>query len=496
MGTDGERKQMGMKGRRWYYFLPLAGILFGLWYVHEAFYDVVYSDYIRLVNSYLPDVWNPSKFLVPDVLTRVPVTYLGRIVNTAFFHYSVAFDQALGVLFLGLSAAVFASYCRAYEIRAPWLFLFMIVIFSLNKWEMMINGSGWVHFLAFAGFYYHYLVLDRVWSGQEKPGDRKKLLWLPGLLILTAAGPYCAVYVAVLILAYGLKIILEFRKNRKKAREYAGYLLAVTVPFLLYLLSNSFAVEDHAGMQDIPLLTQLLDTPGYFVRFVVKSFSSMVVEVEYAQAVFADNLPYMVLGGLVIAAYLLALWYQWKYRLYEKTILPLIFIGAGGMNHALVTLARWSFLMEDYGMSSRYALQFQMGILGILLTFALAWRRRPKKAGKAAMAVLAIVFLAGNLLSTRHELGKVDARRQVCEARAQLALDFENRTDDELRAGFEYRTSRPESGQAVRSALTILKEQGWNVFYENAGAEAVAADGAAANGAAADGAAANGAAVQ
>ena len=38
-----------------YWLLPLAGILFCLWYVKSATCDVVYSDYIRLVNSYLPD---------------------------------------------------------------------------------------------------------------------------------------------------------------------------------------------------------------------------------------------------------------------------------------------------------------------------------------------------------------------------------------------------------------------------------------------------------
>ena len=43
-----------------YWLLPLAGILFCLWYVKSATCDVVYSDYIRLVNSYLPDVWNLS----------------------------------------------------------------------------------------------------------------------------------------------------------------------------------------------------------------------------------------------------------------------------------------------------------------------------------------------------------------------------------------------------------------------------------------------------
>ena len=77
------------KKQKWYYMIPVIGVVFGIWYLKQSFYDVVYSDYIRLVNSYLPDVWNPDKFLVRDVLTRIPINYVARIINTSLFHYSI-----------------------------------------------------------------------------------------------------------------------------------------------------------------------------------------------------------------------------------------------------------------------------------------------------------------------------------------------------------------------------------------------------------------------
>ena len=61
-----------MKPKHLYWVLPVLGVLFCLWYIHRATYDVIYSDYVRLVSSYLPDVWNPHKFFVADVLTRIP----------------------------------------------------------------------------------------------------------------------------------------------------------------------------------------------------------------------------------------------------------------------------------------------------------------------------------------------------------------------------------------------------------------------------------------
>lgn len=479
---------MNKKNRLWYYIIPVMGAAFCLWYLNTCFYDVVYSDYIRLVTSYLPDVWNPDKFFVPDMLTRVPANYLARIINTTFFHYSVRFDQVLGVLSLGASALILAYYCIGRDIGAAWFAALMIMMFSLNKWEMLNNGSGWVHFLAFVGFYYHYLVWDRVWTGQEKKGDHIRLLVLPWIVILGIAGPYCAVYEAVLLVGYGFCMVVRWLRSKVWEKRYLAYAGSSLVPFVMYLWSNAQVVPDWQGysVAEGSIFQYLLDVPGYFVRFVLKSLSSIVVGQEAASQLFAGNGPYLVLGLLVAGAYLVALWYQFRYRLYEKTLMPMILIVSGAMNHLLILWSRWSFLREDYGMSSRYALQFQVGILGILLTFALMWRYGRSSNGdeknavggnedmknaaaavrRVLLAALTIMFLAGNGLTTWKELKTAPYRKEYCQKRAQIALDFENKTDDELRAAFEFRTSWSESGPMVRQALTILKENNWNVFHE------------------------------
>ena len=77
------------------------------YYLSLAADNVAFSDYVRLINSYLPDVGNPAKFFVPDILTRVPITYLGRIINVKLLGYNTFFDMALGVLGLGLGARSF-----------------------------------------------------------------------------------------------------------------------------------------------------------------------------------------------------------------------------------------------------------------------------------------------------------------------------------------------------------------------------------------------------
>lgn len=471
-----------------YYGLPVLCTVLLLWYIKAAACNVVYTDYIRLVNSYLPDVFNPAKFFVPDVLTRIPVHYLGRMINVLFFDYNTMFDMALGVMGLGLSGLVLADYCKKQRLGAGWYLLLILVLFGLNKWEMLTNGTGWGHFLAFAGFYYHYMVFDRVLCGREKPHDKGKLLALPAVITLGVAGPYCAVYSAVMILFYGgaawAQVQAQKRdpgrcKNLADLHQVAGQVrywlfcsISVMVPFLLYLWSNSYAVEDHAGAADITLGQALAGFAGFFPRFLLKSLASMVVGGETianwlrecAEAGTSMDSRIYLMGAVVAAAYVLALYLNWKYRLYKRTILPLMLIVAGMGNHGIVLISRFIFLDENYGMSSRYALQYQAGILGIVLTVGLLWGQLRRMAGKVLAGAFCVILLAGHGYTNYVECKMAPHREYYVEQIAALALHFEEVSDDVLRENFDYRKSRPDSGAKIRQALTILKDNGWNVF--------------------------------
>ena len=463
---------MERKNRNWFYLVPVAGAVFCLWYLYTSFYDVVYSDYIRLVNSYLPDVWNPAKFWVPDLLTRVPVNFLARIINTTFFHYSIRFDQVLGVVSLALSAVSVTYYVNRKQIGTIWFLAVMAVMFSLNKWEMLNNGSGWVHFLAFAGFYYHYQIWDRVWGGEERKGDHLQMILLPWILILAVAGPYCAVYVAVLIAGYAFCMVVTWKREKRLEKRYLLYGVSVLLPFFCYLWSNAQVVPDWSGYGAAQgsLFQNLFRIPGYFIRFMLKSLASVVTGQELAKSLWSTNLPYLAVGIFVAAAYLCALYLQFSRKLYETTVFPLVMLVSGALNHALILLSRWSFLVEDYGMSSRYALQLQVGVVGILVTLALCLKKCQKAGSqviwRGAAVLVTAIFLLGNIATTRKELQTAPYRKELCVKRAETALDFENKTDDELRAEFEFRTSWDQSGAMVRSALTILKENHWNVFHQ------------------------------
>ncbi len=477
-----------------YYGVPLLGLLFCLWYIKTATFDIVYSDYIRIVNKYLPDVWAKENFFRPDVLTRIPVNYLERPLNVALFHYSTTFEMALGALGLALSALVLARYCDWKKIGMGWYLFLMFLLFGLDKWEMLTNGTGWVHFLAFACFYYHYLVFDRVLYGEEKKWDRKLLLILPPVITLGIAGPYCAVYSVVMVLSYVSVWIAGWRQKKLTGENglridgklcLAG-IIAVVIPLLLYIWSDSYAIEDHDGAVKSGLIAMFLEEPGFFPQFLIRSMASMVVGEETLNELkeigILNGITENLLGVFLGIGYLAALIINVRNRLYEKTLVPLMLLFAGMGNHAIVLVSRYIFARVDYGMSSRYALQYQAGLLGIILTFAVAKKitagcaetrnqtdvAEPVKQGFPVGSILMIIFcavlLAGHGYTNYREIEKAPYREAYGERIGNAALQYEILSDDEIRETFDYRKSREESAADVRRALRILKENHWNIF--------------------------------
>ena len=465
--------------------LPLFGFLFLTAYIRSATENVVYTDYIRLVNSYLENVWSFAPYLHRDILTRIPVNYLERIINVELFQYSTTFDMMLGAAGLTVSALTVGRYCEERQLSAWTAGAVILFLFSLNKWEMLTNGSGWVHFAAFGLFWMHYLTFDGVLSGTNDSPGRKRLLYLfPWIIILFFAGPYCGVYAVTLMIA-DLFLLAAARRQegkesgegrRERIRSAVIRLGCAFLPLCLYLLSRAHSVEERAGATTESIGTVAAARPLLLPVMFVRSFSSMVIGAEAAEHWGIGRGVSIFLGLLVLGCYAYAFFLNFRRRIYEKTTFPLLLLTSGFLNHMLVTASRWIFLNDAYGMSSRYALQYQVGIAGILLTLAVSQREDLCGAGASSdgdpgkeaakrrterrFAVLVTaVFLAGSFLTTGREIHMAPYREEHFAAMRDTALHFESRTDEELKNVLQY-----HDPARTRKALTLLRERGLNVF--------------------------------
>ena len=169
---------------------------------------------------------------------------------------------------------------------------------------------------------------------------------------------------------------------------------------------------------------------------------------QWIQNSWISNEIVYLLGAVLMAGYLWSLWLNIKFEIYKKTLFPLILLISGGANHLLIFLSRYIFEKEDYALSSRYALQFQVGVLGILLTFALV-NRNLKRFAVVFETAFCIAILLGNGYTTYREIQKAPYREENFEKMAVMAPAIPSMTEEELK----------EHSKEIDALMNIKKEQ-------------------------------------
>ena len=484
-------------------FLMALAILF---YVLLSTTDVLYSDYIRLVNSYLGKPFQLGDLLQKDILTRIPLTYFFREINRHSFGYTLIFDRVLGVLGLFLASKPLLLFMRKKQLPFLQQLLFLILFYSLNKWEMLLNGSGYIHFLAFSAFYDYFYALDQAFS---KKSSLLVLSIYPPFILLVA-GPYC---LAVFLSCFALFFFLALGKKLWDIKGAILLLISNGLCLFLYLLSNHYAVYEYAGAESISLKEVLQNHLLFVVKFIFYGFSSMLVSGENLEKLLRDGViqgkGIVLIGSFVLFFYMfMTLLYLWKFfassgngggkafagkgkedlsseqgqeeaknqigkssmaaensgETFNFGLLPGLLLLHGLASHALVFLTRYMFLKESYAFQSRYALQYQSALLGAFLLLFL-WKNEKRsslgqKSRTAAQGRLAFcllisgIFLLGTLWTDRSEWGKAMYRRAHYERMWSYSHDLSAYSDDELEDVFEYR----HGGERIRKAFAIWEQ--------------------------------------
>lgn len=483
-------------------FLMALAILF---YVLLSTTDVLYSDYIRLVNSYLGKPFQLGDLLQKDILTRIPLTYFFREINRYSFGYTLIFDRILGVLGLFLASKPLLLFMRKKQLPFLQQLLFLILFYSLNKWEMLLNGSGYIHFLAFSAFYDYFYALDQAFS--KKSSLLVLSLYPP--FILLVAGPYC---LAVFLSCFAMFFFLALGKKLWDMKGTILLLISNGLCLFLYLLSNHYAVYEYAGAESISLREVLQNHLLFVVKFIFYGFSSMLFSGENLEKLLREGViqgkGVVLIGAFVLFFYvLMILLYLWRFFASSKNsgtktfatknkeafssqqrqmaeqkqtdtnaltgenvgesfyfgLLPGLLLLHGLASHALVFLTRYMFLKESYAFQSRYALQYQSALLGAFLLLFLWKNENRASLGQKARTsqgrlvfclLISGIFLLGTLWTDRSEWGKSMYRREHYERMWAYSHDLSAYSDEELEDVFEYR----HGGERIRKAFAIWEQ--------------------------------------
>ena len=493
-------------------FVSILCTVFLGFYILSASADIVYSDYIRLTNSYLGEPFSFHDLLTKDILTRIPVSFLFREINIAFFHYSITFDRFLGLFGLFLTSIPLLLFMAKRRIGIFFSVAILLIFYSLNKWEMLLNGSGYAHFLSFALFYlFFYLLSERVGKGSSL----LSLSVFPFLFLLTG-GPYAiAVYGATILSLFFLFLAGKIRDKRGSL----VLLLSSFVSTFLYFLSNHYAVYEYAGAKSISLKEVLLTKMTFVLKFFGFGFSSLLFSgenlEEWLSSGAVQGKQLFLLGGLILLFFLLMallflkdLFFGEKRGEKDKSLtglFPALLLLHGLLSFALVFLSRYIFLRPEYAVQSRYALQYQSALLGALLLLYLKTaggqevgvekrnrdreiedRKKGEKVKKdvnaesvklagdvdkkaeprrALLRIISIgitlLFLGGTLHTAKTELLKAPYRRLHYETMLHSVNRIEEMDEEELERLYEYRHGK----ERILKAFSILKERKLNCFY-------------------------------
>ena len=509
-GVSASGKHLLFKGKEGK--LPIALLLLSflmalaiLFYVLLSTTDVLYSDYIRLVNSYLGKPFQLGDLLQKDILTRIPLTYFFREINRYSFGYTLIFDRALGVLGLFLASKPLLLFMRKKQLPFLQQLLFLLLFYSLNKWEMLLNGSGYIHFLAFSVFYDYFYALDQAFS---KKSSLLVLSIYPPFILLVA-GPYC---LAVFLSCFALFFFLVLGKKLWDMKGTILLLISNGLCLFLYLLSNHYAVYEYAGAESISLREVLQNHLLFVVKFIFYGFSSMLFSGENLEKLLREGViqgkGVVLIGAFVLFFYvLMILLYLWRFFASSKNsgtktfatknkeafssqqrqmaeqkqtdtnaltgenvgesfyfgLLPGLLLLHGLASHALVFLTRYMFLKESYAFQSRYALQYQSALLGAFLLLFLWKNENRASLGQKARTsqgrlvfclLISGIFLLGTLWTDRSEWGKSMYRREHYERMWAYSHDLSAYSDEELEDVFEYH----HGGERIRKAFAIWEQ--------------------------------------
>ena len=248
----------------------------------------------------------------------------------------------------------------------------------------------------------------------------------------------------------------------------------------------------------------MLNNPKFPLKFLLKSFASSIVGVETLNYALEDGKitekAILILGLVYLCSIIVALIivvnrimrcnirsrFVFDINSYGN-IFPLMYITYGLANYLLIFLSRYKFVRDDYGMSSRYGIQYMflsVGIIIILATYLddfISYKKRnenivniwvqvnPIPQGRSrilynlatVLCILSItVILVGHSVTAKDEIHKAKYRKAIYEDRIEKAKTFDTLSDKELESYFEFRRG-PEQ---IKSAFSILKKQHLNVF--------------------------------
>lgn len=420
---------------RWLLFLlvvvPLLLLL--LWYIHRTFVNTIYLDgfmYVPLIGRFLEGNWSLGDLFVRFGEHMVVGYGLLSLLNAKFLALNMQLDP---VMFLAASsviaAIVYAECSRVFStVRLYVLGILFVPLgflcFSLVAPPGMMMSTQFMWGSTVALLIAWFVQRDFYTSGMGSPRRHWSLIMvliLVPLYFLLLSGAYFPGLVLGLGATYIFRALLtgKWRERRIVLVVAVGLMCVLCYGYYVFVAQ---AIQEEATSSGI---LHYFSDPVGTVKSYLAGIGGGLMDghtLEYT------GVPVIILGGVMAAIGVVALWLFVRTRMYAKTYLPVycMFYSLGIMTSVYIgrglTSGWGAITAEWYSFHLRF---FVIGVVWILL-YALVQRLRYIRAGKARLVnwrswpvALALVALA--LVFACHAIANVAQWQRGPSVHAWLA---------------------------------------------------------------------------
>ncbi len=447
--------------------LLLLQFLMYMFYIYNSTSNIIFQDqfhFMGIIKKYFESSLSFADLWRGHLEHRTLGYNTIFLLNAIFFHLNTLIEACLGaVILLFTCILIYFSYHNSLNeilknlyIQISFIVLISFVIFSLNQWENIVFSLGIAIMLKTLLFILSFFLLDRIIIGQKH--------YLPYLTIsiilaiLLFGGGYSLAFILSMLISFVFILILKRKIEPKQIKTFFWVLLtsisAITI--YLYKIYDNNMINNNITMLD--RLVFIVHNPLGAMKFLLLSFSSSVVGVNVANHYLSQSVI-LLLGLLVIYAYIYALIKYITSKMYDKTFMPIMLIAYSIFILLMILVGRLDYGVE-YGMSSRYTTDTQCGIIGIIWIVVYSTMKLDLKQSKKYIALLLLlIILFGQLATNILEWRIASYRKANFDKLRVMALDIDQYDNNEIKM-FQY------DNDLVKEGIGILKKHNLNVFYD------------------------------
>lgn len=443
------------------YLAILLNMVFLVVYLIEATRNVVFMDYWRLAEKFIPLIMENrlsfSDFWVAYWGQRNPLLFILLCLNIKFFNFNTLISVFLGAITIGAVCITFyfsiSKKISNNKTRGILQLIYIPIImsfFNLNQWEIMENQFSFSFFLRVWCYLVIFILLDKAMYNKE----HIKLILISGILSFLSICGISQLYFGGMIIAVLLVFIINLIIKKKNAYCYFKY-------FFIWFILSGLAVwlymcnmdMNSSGSNFFKFIASIFD--GTFFQALFYIIDGSLLQINVMQ--IADPNSINIIGIILLSIIILCIFFYFKSKMYEDTYIPLFMIAYGLFSMLIIMYGRMFEYDIRFLASSRYVVDTTLLWVGCISVMIYVWIKN-----KSKFMLHLLIFISISYIYCDYQVYiQRESKGMYKENIAFMCTQIDQYTDEEL---IVMQANDPE---IVRNVCALMKKYNLNVFSEN-----------------------------